>query len=346
MRRFAASLILFLALLALSGCAQQTGGAPEAEPAETAAAPSPSAPGLHEIPEVSEEESAAMANWLCGSRALFVDTKLYTLDFDAQGSPELGRYWLVRGAMRHYITLAEACVPTYLQMYEERLYYINDLSGAIESVALRGEDRQILREGPCDFLQIFEGKLRYTDAAGRYCECETDGSGERVLIDARCFYPYSLGETVLYQNDAAGEKLFLRWLADGEERQLSRGPAYGPLVWEGKAFYSSGSALYSVELSGERAATYPLPPFRGELELLPIGGTLHLRGLHFAETPLQWAGDLKQQEQQDIGSYRLCEYFGGACRVDCVYEPDKRIRCFAFYDEEGNEYRYFAGKAA
>lgn len=344
-----ALLILLLSALLLAGCASGETAAPAQAAADTSSPVPSAAPSLpplsrREGPEAGEKESAEMANFMAANRALMDGSTLYTLDFSPKGVPELGRYRLMRNALRQYRTLVKDCVPEYLSLHEDYLYYCNARSGAIERVGVDGKHHEILFEGSCDYLQLVGDKLRFTDARHRLCEAELDGSNARVLIGISCYYPYSLGDTLIYQKDSEDEALFLRWMQDGKERRLTDGAAYAPLLWEGRLYYSTPEGLESVLLSGRERQRCELPAFSGALELTPWQGALALRGLGFAETPLQWTGDLERQSEPEASGYRLLEYVGVDFRVDAVYEPDRRIRLFVLTDASGREYPYFAGQ--
>ena len=343
-----ALLILLLSALLLSGCGAETAASAPADTAQPAPSPTaaPSLPPLsrREGPEADAEESARMASFLAANRALMDGTTLYTLDFSSKGVPELGRYRLMRNALRQYRTLVKDCVPEYLCLHEDKLYYRNANTGAIERVGVDGRGHEILFDGSCDYLQLVGDKLRFTDARHRLCEADLDGGNARVLIGIACYYPYSLGDTLLYQKDSEDEALFLHWMQDGKERRLTTGAAYAPLLWDGRLYYSTAEGLESVLLNGKDLQRYELPSFSGSLELTPWQGALALRGLGFAETPLQWTGSLTEQSEPEASGYRLLEYVGADFRVDAVYEPDRRIRLFVLTDSSGREYPYFAGQ--
>ena len=337
MKRSLRILLILFCLLALCGCAGT------AEPAPSA--PAPSVLSLRALPDLTAEEAERMACFLNANRALIQGSKLYCYDFDDAWAPVLGRYTLRNGRLREYTVLAEGCVPEYLSLEGDTLYYIDRTSGDIESVPAEGGARRRLRFGPCNSLSLRAGRLYFCDDAGRFCSMALDGSGEVVLLDEPCAYAYPLGEAVLYQALNDGGRLHLRWLDDGEDRLLSLLPAYAPLIADGRLWYSADDGLHSTDLDGLDEIVYPLPASAFPAELLPRKDGLLVRVLTDENGMGQQFGPPEGPFSATGRGYHLCDWLGDGWQVDTVYEPDGRIRCFLLTSPRGRQTSFIAGRA-
>lgn len=342
MKKLGILILLCLALTALGGCAQDS-GEKESVPRELQLLRD------RELPALSREASLDMLNYMLVNRALVAEGKLYCLDYDESYAPVLARYRLT-GGLRREAVLAEDCVPEFLSLVAGRLYYRNARhEGAIESVDLNGGDFACLRQEGCQWLRADESGLYFCDSQGRYCTAALDGSGETVLLSEPCDSPWPLEGALLYRRQADGQ-LRLRWLQEGDDIPMSQGEGSRPLILDGQLYYSSGESLHSVSLSGLDGRRYRLPPLLSPAELLPQGEELLLRGLAEDQGVRQWTARLQSLEEtlQYSGErgYRLCDYIGPEGRVDAVYNPDGRLRCFVWVSAAGDEQIYMAGSTA
>lgn len=335
-------LIWVLALLGLLLCAC----AGEKPPEETAE--------LHplqdrSLPALAQEQSYAMLRCMGKNRALMAALRLYCLDYDGDYRPVLAEYSL-EGGLRRGAILAEDCLPCWLGLQQGRLYYINEQQGgALECLELDSGERRVLREGPCAWLLAEEDALYFCDAQGRYCRTDLEGEGEELLLDTPCAYPWPLEDAVLYQSLADG-RLHLRRLTQEADICLSETEAAAPLLWGDRLFYSAGERLCSVGLDGLGAVSYALPELVYPAELLPEAKGLQLRGISREGSLRQWtawpedaAATLRYLPER---GYRLCDYAGRNGRIDTVYDPDGRVRCFLMTDGAGRETVYIGGRVA
>ena len=344
MKKLLIVLSLALCLLGLSACggeestAAEATGAEELEPLKERA-----------LPELSREDSLRMLRYMSGNRALISGERLYSLDYDGDYLPVLAEYSLSDGLRRNAV-LAENCVPAFLTELDGRLYYVNQReNNVLESIAIDGSYRKILKEGPCDWLLIEDGALYYCDGEQRWCRSEPDGSGETRLMERPCVSPWSLGDSLLYQSPD-DERLHLYWFADGTDVTLTEHGAWAPVIWDGRLYYSSEERLCSVGLNGLGAVQYAVPPLSYPAELIPEENGLKLRGISDDRGLKQWTvwpedAEGTLQYLTDRG-YRLCDYAGGEGRVDTIYNLDGRVRCFLYTDAEGQEYVYIAGRVS
>ena len=301
------------------------------------------------LPSLSREESLHMLRCMSANRALVEGDRLYCLDYDGEYLPVLAEYSL-DGGLRRRAILEENCVPAFLSAWEEKLYYVNRReNNALTCYDLAAHESRVLREGPCDWLLLREGKLYYCGPDGFYYTAEPDGSAEKRLLAEDCAYPWPMGERILYQSKADG-RLRLYWPEEGTSVTLTEQAASAPVIWQDRLYYSSGESLCSVGLDGLDRVTYPVPPLVYPAELLPEEAGLRLRGISDDNGLKQWtvypedaAGTL--QYLSDRG-YRLCDYVSDAYRVDTVYNLDGRLRCFLLTDAAGQETVYIAGRVS
>ena len=304
------------------------------------------------LPQLTEAESYQMLRCMTQSRALVHGPRLYCLDYDGDYLPVLAEYSLDGGLRRNAI-LAENCVPVCLSLGGGRLYYLNERENyALESLALDGSERRTLREGPCGWLTLRGEALYFCDAEGRYCRTDLEGKGEERLLDTPCAYPWLLEEAVIYQSLEDGRLHLRSFSAEGEEADacLTQTQAAAPLLWGDKLYYSAGEELWSMGLDGLGAARYAVPALVYPAELLPEGGALRLRGISREGTLRQWiawpedaAGTLQYLSER---GYFLCDYADAQHRIDTVYNPDGRVRCFLFIDADGRETVYIGGRVS
>ncbi len=299
---------------------------------------------LRPADEFGRAESLAMANYLCKNRALLTGEYLYTLDFDAELKPVLGRYRVVDNTLREFTVLVEDCVAEYLTEDDGALYYLN--RGCLERLGADGV-RRVLCEGAYS-LQLYGGRLYFLDAEGRLCRMETDGSGRTTLLAERVDYPYVMGDLLLAQK-GADKALYLLEPESGSEWRLTEGAAYAPLRVGQTLYFTAerdgGKRLCSLELDGGEAAELSGEPLRGAAEFLYSGGW---------QSRIALAGELLRQrllpldgaEARDCAysGYHLLDYVGGGLYLDAVYEADGRLNSFMLCTPDGGTIRYFGGK--
>ena len=339
------SLLLLLALL-LAACGGESAESPSPSPAAETPAPTETPAPVEDrvLPALDLEGSQAMARFLNANRVLVQNRRLYCYDFDENWEPALARYTWTGGMLRGYTVLAKGCIPEYLCGDEDYLYYIDRTGGAIERVPESGGERELLLEGPCDGLSLRDGRLYYLDGEGRFLSMSTDGGDETVVLKGPCSFAYPLEGCVLYRDETDGGRLHLYRTEDGRDEALTHGPASTPLLYDDRLWYDDGTELCSLDkgLLDERRAA--LPERSGAVELLPGEEGLTLRGFLSQGALAQWAGPPGGPYEQQGRGYRICDWLGGGVRVDTVYEPDGRIRCYRLTDDRGRDLTFLAGR--
>ena len=335
-------ILLLLLLAALLLCACSSGGG--AEQGALSSAPGDPPAEDRQPAVLSLEESQAMARFLNANRVLLEGNRLYCYDFDRDWSPVLARYTWEEGVLSDFTVLARGCVPEYLCLAEGWLCYLDRSSGDLERVPVDGGERERLRAGPCFWLSEREGLLYFCDEAGRFLSLDPASGRETLLLEGPCAFPYPLEGAILYRAEGDAGRLRLRHSADGSETVLSAPGASCPLIWEDRLWYCAGGALHSVCLDGQDPRVYALPEADGDIELLPEAAGLSLRGIRDESGPVQWAGGLDGPFLRQPRGYQICDWLGGGLRVDTVYEPDGRIRCYLLTGADARQISFLAGK--
>lgn len=291
-------------------------------------------------------ESLAMANYLCANRALLSGEYLYTLDFNVELRPVLGRYRVVDNTLREFTVLVEDCVASYLAEDGDRLCYVRE--GRIEALPTDGGKPVTLCED-ARTLQLFGGKLYYLDGAGRLCRMERDGSGKTVLTDGPCDRPYVLSDGLLLAQKGEEHALYLCVLEGEGEWRVSDGAGYDPLLIGQTLYFTRETASGEKQLCRFDLADDSL----SAVSDMPLRGTAEFFYDRSWQTRLARAGELLRQsilpleggeaESCDYSGYHLLDYVGAGLRVDAVYEADGRLNSFMLYTPDGGVIRYFGG---
>ena len=184
----------------------------------------------------SDEETRAMSNYMMEGRFLHNGKTLYGSRHDESGTPYLCRMKFTAGEKGMYVRETEPLKShtdtKYLNLIGDYLYYLQTdcLTGetAIARVVAAegsGAEPEILYTGPCDFLNVRGGRLYFTDASNHLLSMASDGSDlQTVLSDKEIYYPWFLSDDLLlFQDDADGESLHMRYFPTGFELRVASG---------------------------------------------------------------------------------------------------------------------------
>ena len=184
----------------------------------------------------SDEETRAMSNYMMEGRFLHNGKTLYGSRHDESGTPYLCRMKFTAGEKGMYVRETEPLKShtdaKYLNLIGDYLYYLQTdcLTGetAIARVVAAegsGAEPEILYAGPCDFLNVRGGRLYFTDASNHLLSMASDGSDlQTVLSDKEIYYPWFLSDDLLlFQDDADGESLHMRYFPTGFELRVASG---------------------------------------------------------------------------------------------------------------------------
>ncbi|MDL2263981.1 DUF5050 domain-containing protein [Synergistaceae bacterium OttesenSCG-928-I11] len=103
--------------------------------------------------------------------------------------------------------------------------------GEIGRLIPQEEGHSILVTGGVHTLQVVEDKLYYSKGDNsRFFRSNLDGKSEESVLDKDVYYPYVVGNFVLYQDDKDGESIHLYNMAEKLDRKILDGQAYNPNI--------------------------------------------------------------------------------------------------------------------
>lgn len=300
------------------------------------------------LPRLSVGESLRMQSYMSGGRALILGQRLYCMDFDQNQNPALCSYDITSSKPSDFKILLSDCIPEFICSYSDRIYFINKNSGGnIESVNLEGGDRQTVKEGPCDFLSIHGDKMYYCDSSMVFCASSLLGVGEEIVITEPCFYPYIIGDKLIYQL-FRNEHLYLKNLSTGIETELTDLPAYAPVLVGDRLYCTVEGGVLSMDTDGFNPIKYEIGKIQGIAEFSVRQGKIYVRGVSGGKEIREWNFETENPkesfEYKITGSYSLCEYIDENYAVFSNYEPGGRIKSFTITDQNGRESQFYSGK--
>lgn len=198
-------------------------------------------------PNFSEQETTAMSTFMAGGGYIVKDDVLYGLSHSVTLNGSLGATaFTMKGDFPSFgeVTDLDASgIANYLCIEGDHLYYVRDYS-AICRVPLAGGDVEVLYDGACDYLQIYHGRLYFTDADYHFVSTDMDGNNLTTVVDRELYYPYFICENwIVFQDDADDESLHLYNIAHDADVNITYVPSYQPIL--------DGSYLYFVMYDGD-----------------------------------------------------------------------------------------------
>ena len=109
-------------------------------------------------------------------------------------------------------------------------YFVSDDGNIIRAAKDGSEHRQIAGPGLSN-MQIEGGKLYYKKSSNsHFFRADMDGSNETIILDKVVYYPYVIGNFVVYQDDDDEESLYLYNMNERSDKKLLQGTVYQPIV--------------------------------------------------------------------------------------------------------------------
>ncbi len=198
-------------------------------------------------PDFSVEETTAMSTFMAGGMYLVKDNMLYGLTHGITLNGSLGATpFAMKGdfpTFEEVTGLDDSGLAYYLCTEGDSLYYIRDYA-AICRVPLAGGDAEVLYEGACDYLQIHDGRLYFSDADYNFVSTDMDGKNLTTVVGREVYYPYFICEDwIIFQDDADDESLHLYNTTHGTDLNITYAPSYQPIL--------DGTYLYFVMYHGD-----------------------------------------------------------------------------------------------
>lgn len=244
--------------------------------------------------------------------------------------------------------IAKDCDISRLCTEGEYLYGCLNVYGSssdqgIVRMKLGSDTLETIYDKTCNYLQILNGKLYFTDENHRFCSMNLDGSEKTIVLDKESYYTYLLNEEwLLYQDDDDQETIHLYNLNTQNDTRLTDKQSYHPIICEGFLYYltSEKHDIYDYTLcrvglySGKQDVTDDM----GYRETFFINGEKIF--YHHAGCPSlpvdKWD---KLYEKFPDGFYSEALYMDGDIQIllwDSFDEVDKK--CYAHEGENREKY--------
>ena len=184
--------------------------------------------------QFSDKEIYDMSNFMNGGKFLIVDGRLY----GSFGGEDVGEGAFCSAKLKSGDTagiedkkvIAEKSYVMYLTEHDGYIYATEN-SEKIIRVKAGGSKVKTLYEGECQYMQVTEDGIYFTDKDYRFCRIGMDGGDKTTVIDKAVFYPYFVAENmILYQDDKDGESLYMYDTAKKKDTKLTDMVSYQPLM--------------------------------------------------------------------------------------------------------------------
>lgn len=243
-RSLLAILMAAVMCLALAGCSTGEPEGPFEEPETPAESERVSDILKNWDLQLTDEEVLKMSNFMAVGEFIVVDGNLYgSFGGEAVGKGTFSVAKIKDGDTTDVSdrkTIEENSAASYLTEHEGYIYGILNWDKIVKIKA--GESKaETIYEGACDYLQIKDGKIYFTDEKYRLCNMDLSGGNVETVIDqADMYYTYVLSnDMVVYQNDPDNESLHIYDLKTKEDVKLNDVASYGPIIHGDYLYYTS-----------------------------------------------------------------------------------------------------------
>ncbi len=214
-------------------------------------------PWVTYVPEFDAQQTAAMSNFMSYGFYLVEDGVLYGLTHSQSLYGSLGATpFHMEGDFPEFeetkILDGNGCA-NYLCKDGDTLYYILNYE-KICCVNTDGSGAKVLYEGACDYLQIHDGRLYFTDENYHFVSTDMNGGNLQTVVDREIYYPYFIcSDWMIFQDDADDESLHLYNTTHGTELNITYVPSYNPVLDGHYLYYTDitedGSYLCRIDMS-------------------------------------------------------------------------------------------------
>ena len=196
-------------------------------------------------PNFSDEQTCAMSNFMMNGRYLVEDGVLYGLTHSKSINGSFAATPIyMKGDFPEFeetTILDDRGDATFLNKIGDVLYYIMNYE-EICRINVDGSGLEVLYEGPCDYLQINNDRIYFTDENYHFMSMDMNGENLVTVVDREIYYPYFISsDWMVFQDDADSESLHLYNTTYGEELNLTDSVSHAPVL--------SGKYLYYMEVS-------------------------------------------------------------------------------------------------
>lgn len=132
----------------------------------------------------------------------------------------------------------------------ENLYMCDD-NGYLVCMNKQLQDRQILLEEPCSYIQVVDQMIYYTDANHHLCQITTDKTNQKTLLNKAVYYLIADGNDLYYQLDEDDESLYVYHLDSQKQEKLNDRATYCINVVDDFLYYESQDGIYRIRKNGK-----------------------------------------------------------------------------------------------
>lgn len=180
---------------------------------------------------LEDDEIYDMSNAMVGGMCVEVDGMLYG-DYGGKDWGE-GAFTAAKikdGELEDPVVIAEGVNAFYLSEYDGDVYGIYDFNKIIKVEGGKTKAETVY-EGICDYLQVTEDGIYFTDENNHYCRIDHQGQNKETILEKEVYYPYQIrSEYLVYQDDADGESLHMYNMKTGKDVKLSDIVSYEPMI--------------------------------------------------------------------------------------------------------------------
>lgn len=196
-------------------------------------------------PEFNAEQTRAMSNFIMYGRYWVEDDVVYGLTHAAglQGAFAATSFHMKGDFPEFEETkiLDDRGVATYLNKVGDVLYYVMN-GEEICRINVDGSGLETLYKGVCDYMQIHNERIYFTDENNHFVSTGMDGKDLKEVVNKEVYYPYFIGsDWMIFQDDADSESLHLYNTTFGEEVNITYVKSYSPIM--------NGKYLYYIDAS-------------------------------------------------------------------------------------------------
>ena len=187
-------------------------------------------------PEFSEEDVRKMSTFSNGGYAIVAGDVAY--GYEAHGKLACARISkdgsdVVLDDVQALLD-GEICNPANFQ-YEEGYVYATvngEKNLGIVKINVKNNKTEFLYDKAVEYLQVYDGKLYFTDENHHYCFMDLDGKNITPIIDDReVYYPYQVGDGwIVFQDDADGETFHVYHEGEKIEKKITEIRSYDPVI--------------------------------------------------------------------------------------------------------------------
>lgn len=116
----------------------------------------------------------------------------------------------------------------------------------LSAINIDGTGYKVIYPNACDYVQLKNGVLYFTDEDGYFCSINTDGTDYNVIIDSEVCFPYFVSDdAVVYCDENDGETLHLYRFSTSEDTALTETAGYYPVLCGSKLIYARPDDSYN-----------------------------------------------------------------------------------------------------